>query len=205
MRYKNIVFDVGHVLLSYRWKDMMIGYGLSAEEADRFYQMTCKDPLWEEFDLENIPFDAVVEMFVEKYPDSEEALRYFFEHKELMPVPRNGVYKRCEELLNLGKCLYILSNYSGVLFEAHTKKIPFMDRVSGKMVSYMIHIGKPDHRIYKSLYEKYSISPEESLFFDDRAENVEAARETGMDAVFVESEEMLEKSLDELIEKMKME
>ena len=32
---KNIIFDVGDVLLSYRWKYMLMDYGLSEEEAVR--------------------------------------------------------------------------------------------------------------------------------------------------------------------------
>lgn len=32
---KNIIFDVGDVLLEYRWKDMLMEYGLEEEEAVR--------------------------------------------------------------------------------------------------------------------------------------------------------------------------
>ena len=39
MKYKNYVFDMGSVLVSFRWRDMMMDYGLSAQEADAFYDM----------------------------------------------------------------------------------------------------------------------------------------------------------------------
>ena len=34
-KYDNIIFDVGDVLLEYRWKQMLMDYGLSEEEAIR--------------------------------------------------------------------------------------------------------------------------------------------------------------------------
>lgn len=42
---------------------------------------------------------------------------------------------------------------------------------------------------------KYDLKPEESIFFDDREENVKAARELGMEAVQITSEDMLLKIL----------
>ena len=196
LKYCNYVFDVGQVLLSYRWKEMMIDYGLTPEEAQRFYEMMFNDPLWAQFDLENWSFEEVAAKFIEKNPDHAEEIRYFLFHREMMPVARPGVYARCEKLLDRGARLYILSNYSSVLFKAHTRLIPFMDRISGMMVSYMIHINKPDPRIYQALYQTCGIRPEESVFFDDRQENVDGAIATGMDALLVESEEALEQLLD---------
>ena len=41
---KNIIFDVGDVLLSYRWKYMLMDYGLSEEEAVRIGTEMFDDP-----------------------------------------------------------------------------------------------------------------------------------------------------------------
>ena len=67
------------------------------------------------------------------------------------------------------------------------------------MVSYMIHKAKPDEAIYRALVEKYGLRIEECLFFDDRSENIEAARKLGMQAVQVTSREMLKKAILELL------
>ena len=52
---KNIIFDVGDVLLSYRWKYMLMDYGLSEEEAVRIGTEMFDDPegLWVMFFLRN--------------------------------------------------------------------------------------------------------------------------------------------------------
>ena len=50
---KNIIFDVGDVLLDYRWQQMLMDYGLDESEAYRVGRELCDDPdgLWHEFDL----------------------------------------------------------------------------------------------------------------------------------------------------------
>ena len=54
---KNIIFDVGDVLLSYRWKYMLMDYGLSEEEAVRIGTEMFDDPegLWGLLDLGTVP------------------------------------------------------------------------------------------------------------------------------------------------------
>lgn len=60
-----------------------------------------------------------------------------------------------------------------------------MNDIDGLMVSYMINITKPDERIYQALCDKYSLDKSKCLFFDDRKENVLAARKFGMDSTLV--------------------
>ncbi|MDY4110021.1 MAG: hypothetical protein SOY48_03920 [Eubacterium sp.] len=52
-KYDNIIFDVGDVLLEYRWKQMLMDCGLSEEEAVRVGRELFDDPddLWHIFDL----------------------------------------------------------------------------------------------------------------------------------------------------------
>jgi putative hydrolase of the HAD superfamily len=57
---------------------------------------------------------------------------------------------------------------------------------------------KPDPGIYQDLLEKYDLRAEECLFFDDREDNVEAARELGIQAVQFESYEQAKAVTDGL-------
>lgn len=59
----------------------------------------------------------------------------------------------------------------------------------------MIHKAKPDEAIYKALCDKYNLDKSESIFFDDREENVDGAMKFGIKAVRILSEQVL---LDEL-------
>ena len=70
--------------------------------------------------------------------------------------------------------------------------------MDGMVISYEVHSLKPDHTIYRHILDKYDLKPKESIFFDDRAENIEAARELGMEAVQITSEDMLLEILSNL-------
>ena len=81
----------------------------------------------------------------------------------------------------------------------HTKDASFLKVLDGGIVSYQVKEIKPGRRIYELLLEKYDLKAEECLFFDDRAVNVEAARNMGIEAIQVTSREMLNEILDKML------
>ena len=198
---KNLIFDVGGVLLDYRWKEMLMDYGLDEKNAIRVGTQMFNDPdrTWDVFDLGTRSDNEIADIFCKKYPDDEEAIRWFIRHGEYMHVPRPKVWKKVHELKEKGYKIYILSNYPKTLFKKHTEYADFMDDIDGLMVSYMIHEAKPDEKIYKALCDKYDLDKSESIFFDDRAENVAGAVEFGIKAVRILSEQVLLDELDKLL------
>ena len=196
---KNIIFDAGDVLLEYRWKDMLKDYGLPDDEAYKVGNLMFNDNLWHEFDLANMTRDEIVGQYLKNYPDYAEVMQWFMTHGELMHVKREDVWEKAQKLKEKGYGIYILSNYSQELFEKHTKDAPFISLADGVVVSYQIHITKPDEKIYRYLLDKYNLKAEECIFFDDREENTEAARKLGIEAITVTSKEFLLDELDKLL------
>lgn len=194
---KNLIFDVGGVLFDYRWKEMFMDYGLDEDNAIRVGTQMFNDPdrTWDIFDLGIKSDEEIADIFCKKYPGDEDVIRWFIRHGEYMQVPRTKVWKKVHELKQKGYKIYILSNYPESLFKKHTEYADFMDDIDGLMVSYMIHKAKPAEDIYKALCDKYGLDRSESIFFDDRSENVEGAVKFGMKSVKILSEQVL---LDEL-------
>lgn len=190
---KNIVFDVGEVLISYRWEQMLMDYGLSKEEAIRVGNEMFEDPdeLWHIFDLGDMTQEEIIEQYCKKYPKDAKAINWFIKHGEYMHVPRPEIWEKVHELKEKGYGVYILSNYPEVLFKKHTMYADFLNDLDGMMVSYMIHKAKPDKAIYQALCDKYDLDKSECLFFDDREMNVHGARDFGMKAIQVTSREQL--------------
>ncbi|MBR2258013.1 MAG: HAD family phosphatase [Blautia sp.] len=198
--YKNIIFDVGNVLIGFRWEDMLMkDHGMSEEAALSFGNMIFSDPLWKEFDLAVIPYEEVIERYVKNYPDYEADIRWFFSHTELMSVPRPRVWEKVGRLKQAGYAVYLLSNYSRQMLGTHTGGAAFHDYLDGGVISYQVHVIKPDEQIYRKLLEKYGLSARESIFFDDRSDNVEAALALGMGGIVVTDEQQLIKELERLI------
>ena len=194
---KNLIFDVGGVLFDYRWKEMFMDYGLDEDNAIRVGTQMFNDPdrTWDIFDLGIKSDEEIADIFCKKYPGDEDVIRWFIRNGEYMQVPRPKVWKKVHELKQKGYKIYILSNYPESLFKKHTEYADFMDDIDGLMVSYMIHKAKPAEDIYKALCDKYGLDRSESIFFDDRSENVEGAVKFGMKSVKILSEQVL---LDEL-------
>ena len=199
MSVKNLIFDVGNVLLEYRWYQMLLDFGLTEKEAKEARTQIFENELWNEFDLGNLATQEIIDLYCKSLPQYEELLRWFFGHLECMHVTRPDVWERVHALKQKGYRIYLLSNYSKDFFEVHTKDASFMHDIDGKVVSYEIHEMKPDKVIYEYLLNKYDLKPEESIFFDDRPENTTAAEALGIKSYTITSKEYLNSVLDEYL------
>ncbi len=196
---KNLVFDVGGVLIGYRCLEMLQDYGLSLEEARRVADVVFENDMWTHgMDMGMYTVEQVIEKYREAAPEDILIIEWFLRNAELMVIPRPRVWAQVERLKWQGYRIYLLSNYSKELFERHTGGASFLEVLDGAVVSYQVQLVKPDIRIYRELLNKYNLNPAESLFFDDRLENAKAAMEAGMQAFHVESEEGLLCRLAEL-------
>lgn len=199
---KNIIFDVGSVLIGYRWQDMCREAGWDEERAMKIGRGFFLSPLWPDYDAGLVSTDKLIESVAEKYPELEEDARWFITSGKKMVVERPKVWELVKRLKEKGFKLYLLSNYSEELFTVHTAGLPFPELMDGGVISYQIHQIKPNPPIYEHLMRKYQLKPEDCIFFDDRPENTEAAKKLGMQAVTVEdgSEELLLRELVRLLE-----
>lgn len=195
---KNLIFDLGDVLMSYRATEMLMDYGMTEKEALYLDDLMFYDPLWAILDKGTMTNEEVIAGYAKKYPKHADAIGWFIRHGEYMHVPRPKVWEKVHELKEKGYRIYLLSNYSKDFFQKHTKDASFVQDLDGAVISYQIHETKPDAAIYEHLLKKYQLNPAECLFFDDRAENVEGAVTVGIAAKQVESQEHLLEMLDKL-------
>ena len=191
MKKPTLVFDVGNVLIGFCVPEVLAGHGMSREKIDRFFSCIFMDPLWAQLDLEIRPFWEVIGHYRQKYPDLADDVTWLMEHCDRIVVPRPAVWEEIRRLKEAGFPVYILSNYSSYFFDRQVRSLPFWKDVDGAVVSFQIHRIKPDPSIYQHLLDKYQLIPEDCLFFDDRKENTQAARDLGMQTFTVESEEQL--------------
>ena len=63
------------------------------------------------------------------------------------------------------------------MFERHIKPIPI--NFDGILISKEVGINKPYKEIYNILLEKYGLKPDETMFFDDRLNNLVEPRKLG--------------------------
>ena len=198
---RNLIFDVGQILLQYRWKEMFMSYGLDEESSIKVGNLMFSAPFWtDRFDRGIWGPDRMLKEYESYCPEYLEYIRLFMIHaKEMRGEDRTEIWDAIHQLKEEGYGIYLLSNYSDYLFHLHTEGVPFMEDIDGKVVSYEPHAVKPEPEIYLYLRDKYDLKLQECLFFDDRLENIQAGHELGMDGIWITSRKMLGDVLEQLI------
>ena len=179
---KNIIFDMGNVLIDYD-PEVCLDYFLE-KEADRaiIRRELFEGPEWEQGDLGRLTDLERFYKVRERVPERlHGALKSCAVDWTMCMRPVQGMKEFCDRQKEEGRRLYVLSNASSSFYDYFPRFADF-SYFDGIVVSCDIHMIKPDERIYKYLLEKYQLLPKECFFLDDREENVEAARRTGMRA-----------------------
>ena len=198
---KNIIFDIGNVLMEYRWAEALEDTGLSKETAQDIWTQMFDDNLWVMHDAGTATTDDLIKQFGARFPEYAKNIEEFLIHGERMHIKRPEIWEKVHTLKQLGYGIYLLSNYSEYLFKIHMKDATFMDDIDGKLVSYEVNQVKPDRDIYETLLDRFSLDPKDCIFLDDRKENTDTAKALGIESITIESRKHLNEVLDELIKK----
>ncbi|MCF0228653.1 MAG: HAD family phosphatase [Parasporobacterium sp.] len=182
---RNIVLDIGNVLAHFCWEKVLREYiGLEGEEFERVAQATVRGGMWPELDRSELTDKEVLENCIRKSPQDEESIRMLFSYLGDLVVDFDYSEDWIRGLKERGFNVYILSNFGKTSYEGCREKgnLAFVDLTDGALISYEVKKVKPEKEIYQAFLERFSLVPEECLFFDDREDNILAAREQGMNA-----------------------
>lgn len=178
-----VIFDVGNVLVGYDWESYLHSFHYPEEIYERIADAVFRSDDWLEGDIGRISTEEWLELFIGNAPDLAPQIRRVFAGFEGTIVPWACTEAWINYFRSLGYRLYYLSNYSRELYQKTKKKLEFLDSFDGGIFSYQVKCIKPDERIYRLLLNRYSIRPEDAVFYDDRPENVEAAVRLGIKGV----------------------
>ena len=201
---KNIIFDIGGVLVSFEPDRVFREMGLPEKEVQILYQHTAKSPYWKELDRGILPKEEVFQTMADSMPPACRQHALEFLHKHIPAAVKSFDYSAdwLKGLKERGYNLYLLTNYPEWLFETHWEKgFTFTPYVDGKVVSGNVKLIKPDHAIYEALIKKYDLNPAESVFIDDVKENVQAAKECGLNSFQFTNIDEVKAKLEELLNK----
>lgn len=83
--------------------------------------------------------------------------------------------------------LYSLSNTNAIHFPLVVRDYPILRHLAGHVLSFEVRAMKPAPEIYRAALAKAECRPEECLFIDDLAENIEGAKKEGIDGIVFEN------------------
>lgn len=180
---KNIVLDVGKVLVAWEPEQAMRGLGMDEPTVNAVADATVRTPDWDEMDRGALEDEEMIARFTAHAPAYADEIRFFVEHVgaaiRRFPYTMDWIARMKQSEYRV----YILSNYARRTFRQTGEELAFLDLVDGAVFSYEIKMVKPEPGIYQTLCRKYGLKPEECLFLDDRQENVDGARAVGMEAI----------------------
>ena len=190
---KNIVFDLGNVLLkgnsSIVLDNLEIPNEIRHSIKDKFFNNCNYLDLGEETikqHFDNCKFDFDIN------ESTQEILLKYYKYRPF----NNEMIELMNKLKHNNYKIFVLSNNNKETYE-YLKQLPVFECVDGWVVSCDYHIVKPNKDIYLKLFETFNIKPEECYFIDDKKENIETGNILGMKGF------VLNNNSNELISSMK--
>ncbi len=178
-----VIFDIGNVLVAFRWKEYIESFGYSQEVNDRVARASVLNPDWNEYDMGMLTEEEILDLFSENDPGVEKEIRTIFaDFTGGLLIQMDYAKSWIRDLKSKGFKVYYLSNFSEKAERECAKELDFIPLTDGGILSWKVKMTKPDHGIYDLLAERYSLDPSRCIFFDDTPVNVEAARECGYNA-----------------------
>ena len=180
---KNVILDMGNVLLSYDPHVILNKVCETEEEKQLILTNLFESEIWLMGDRGDITNEQRYDLVKERLPEElHPKLKDCVAHWDICMLPINGAKEFCHRCREEGYGVYVLSNACSRFYDYFPRYYD-MDSFDGVMVSSDVHLIKPDTRIYELLCNTYDLKPQECMFIDDRPENVEAACNVGMKGV----------------------
>lgn len=176
---KNVVFDMGGVLIDFNAKKTIATY-FPEEYHDILMQEVFGSELWHKLDSGHLRHDEAISIVLPRIPEEtrpliKEMLSDFYSY--MPPFPE--MYEFIKKIKQAGYNVYLLSNATPRFFDNYLN-IPALTLMDGFFISCVYKMLKPQKEIYEAFCNKFSLKPEECFFIDDLPQNIEGAKNYGM-------------------------
>ncbi len=193
---KTIFFDIGGVLIDIHPERT---YQYLSDSADVEVSMV----------KESFPWDAH-DQYERGIMNNED---WFITYKESLPQPcclkRSDFWNAWKlllgeekntvnilEALNKQYSIWLLSNTNPKHIQDEIeKRYLFPSLVNGAVYSFDVGVRKPEKEIYEIAMQRANANPQECLFIDDLLENIQAAKQIGIEGIHFISSEQLKQEL----------
>ena len=193
---KTIFFDIGGVLIDIHPERT---YQYLSDSADVEVSMV----------KESFPWDAH-DQYERGIMNNED---WFITYKESLPQPcclkRSDFWNAWKlllgeekntvnilEALNKQYSIWLLSNTNPKHIQDEIeKRYLFPSLVNGAVYSFDVGVRKPEKEIYEIAMQRANTKPQECLFIDDLLENIQAAKQIGIEGIHFRSSEQLKQDL----------
>lgn len=172
---KNVIFDLGNVVVKLKWDIVINKYTQNENDKKILQDVIFNSDEWSKLDEGTIEKENAISIMLSKLPENlhSACLGIMKDWQEGL-ILNNQTLDFIKNLKEKGYKTYILSNAPLDIPEFLTRN-NLNQYFDGKIISAEEKIAKPNKKIYELILNRFDLNPEESLFLDDKKENIDAA------------------------------
>jgi len=193
------LFDLGGVFFDWNPEYFYENIFTSNEELNFFLTNVCNNN-W------NIKQDAgrtikeAVEELVKKYPHYENEIKlYYSNHRKMIRKVYQDSINTLLMLKDKNFSCFVLSNWSAETFMGMTDDYDFLRKFDGIIISGEEKMIKPNQEIYQLAVDRFKLIPNESVFIDDKLENINTAKNLGFKTIHLVDPSIIEKEINKYL------
>ena len=183
---RNIVFDLGNVLINFKPIKFMERFTNDSERINNFAEKVFWSDTWLNLDRGVLSWKNAKNIFKTQHPDEESLVELLFNNWKDMFTPIKTNIQILKDLKQKGYTIFVLSNYIDKPFEYVNNQYDFFSLLNGLVISFQENYVKPERQIYQILLNRYKLIPNESIFLDDHKSFLEPAKELGMYTMLIQ-------------------
>lgn len=184
----DVIFDLGNVLVPFDWRiavhrlleHLPKGLAKKAGKDPKVLALAIRDII-EALEIGSINFDEFHRQVVARTGLTADASQFRRIWCEIFSLDLEMT--RLGQLLTRRYDVWLASNTDEAHFTYIVEKFPEVLFYKKAALSYKMGIMKPDQGYFVKALELFGIEPEQALFVDDLAENVQAARKLGITGI----------------------
>jgi putative hydrolase of the HAD superfamily len=180
MSIKNVVFDIGNVMVVYNTHQVVERLFPYHPDAQLLTQQIFKSQIWLDLNLgkltekeANIQYNKLLGIEIAQF---ELVMQEIKESQALVA----GSLELLVKLHQANVKLYSLTDNIREIMVYLRNRYTFWDYFSGVVVSAEVNFLKPATEIYLHLLNSYNLQPQETVFIDDLPRNIDGAKVVGM-------------------------
>ena len=199
MIVKKFLFDLGNVFFDWN-PERILKPIFNDDERMNFFINNISFPLLDTRCDAGITIEVAVNDAIKKFPEFEKEIKFYYPNHGNMV---GGFFQKTVDVFYKVKELnypcFVLSNWSAETYEGMEEKYPFLKDFDGKIISGRDFLIKPDPAIYELAISRFNLIPEETLFVDDRLDNIEAAQNLNFQTIHLTNPSLIQDLIDPYI------
>lgn len=199
MTVKKFLFDLGNVFFDWN-PERILKPIFNDDERMNFFINNISFPLLDTRCDAGITIEVAVNDAIKKFPEFEKEIKLYYPNHGNMV---GGFFQKTVDVFykikELNYPCFVLSNWSAETYEGMEETYPFLKDFDGKIISGRDFLIKPDPAIYELAISRFNLIQEETLFIDDRLDNIEAAQKLNFQTIHLTDPSLIQELIDPYI------